>query len=44
MSKIIVGSGTMTAIRITTIAIGIAIWDFMAGPVVQTQYHPARIA
>jgi hypothetical protein len=39
-----VGSGTITAIRMTTIAIGMAICDFMVRPVVQQPYHPARIA
>ena len=39
-----VGSGMMTAIRITTIAIGIAICDFIAPRVVQPQCQPAKIA
>src|SRR5262245_6706272 len=44
MSRMIVGRGTMTAIRITTIAIGMAVCDFMVDRFVQHPCHPARIA
>ena len=43
-SRMIVGSGMMIAIKMMTIAIGMAICDFMAPTVVQAQCHPARIA
>src|SRR2546422_1449503 len=42
-SRMIAGSGMMRAIRMMTIAIGIAICDFIAPSVVQPQCHRQKL-